>query len=81
LCVQSQIRIAKFPVMFQELAYYKLQEAFERFFGDTEDYDCSCSLLKSKVALDCGAAPGGWTNRGNKVYSIDPGTLLYTQVF
>jgi predicted rRNA methylase YqxC with S4 and FtsJ domains len=61
-------------------AYYKLQEAFERFFGDTEDYDCSGSLLKNKVALDCGAAPGGWTlylmEQGcHKVYSIDPGNL------
>ena len=57
-------------------AYYKLQEAFERF-GAT---DCSSSLLRNKVALDCGAAPGGWTQylieQGcKKVYSIDPGNL------
>lgn len=56
-------------------AYYKLQEAFERFSGDTD------SLLRNKVALDCGAAPGGWTQylmeQGcRNVYSVDPGDLL-----
>jgi 23S rRNA C2498 (ribose-2'-O)-methylase RlmM len=56
-------------------AYYKLQEALERFGGDLQ------SQLKDKVALDCGAAPGGWTqylmHRGcAKVYSVDPGDLL-----
>jgi 23S rRNA C2498 (ribose-2'-O)-methylase RlmM len=56
-------------------AYYKLQEALERFGGNVK------SQLKRKVALDCGAAPGGWTQylmeQGcSKVYSVDPGDLL-----
>jgi 23S rRNA C2498 (ribose-2'-O)-methylase RlmM len=56
-------------------AYYKLQEALERFGGDVK------SQLKDKVALDCGAAPGGWTQylmeQGcSKVFSVDPGDLL-----
>ena len=61
-------------------AYYKLEEAFSRyahptklkeFFSDTERI----------VALDCGAAPGGWTKYlqdetpCETVYNIDPGKL------
>lgn len=56
-------------------AYLKLQEAFAR-------YDQPLSPLKQNpVALDCGAAPGGWTKYlaeefdSPKVYSVDPGDL------
>ncbi|CAB9510689.1 FtsJ-like methyltransferase [Seminavis robusta] len=62
-------------------AYYKLQEAFYRY---SRKY-----LLPTgsgKIAIDCGAAPGGWTQylldndshstlSCSKIYSIDPGRL------
>lgn len=57
-------------------AYYKLEEALSR-------YTCNNDIWKksSLVALDCGAAPGGWSKYlseqpgVNHVYSIDPGAL------
>ena len=57
-------------------AYYKLQETFER-------YDYTKPLLRSlrdKIAMDCGASPGGWTrflmeNGCRQVYSIDPSEM------
>jgi 23S rRNA C2498 (ribose-2'-O)-methylase RlmM len=55
-------------------AYYKLKEAFLRYeFQGPQGSDL--------VALDCGAAPGGWTKYltksfdCQKVYSVDPGKL------
>lgn len=70
-------------------AYYKLDEAFGRY---TNDHYLKLLLFertvlgrkKSAVALDCGAAPGGWTKyllEGSSitscktVYSVDPGQL------
>ena len=60
-------------------AYYKLHEAIQRYpFLPTEQ---ESSLLHDKVALDCGAAPGGWTQyliqhaNCKLVYSIDAGSL------
>jgi len=55
-------------------AYYKLQEAMTRCHGDSRQFSGS-------VALDCGAAPGGWTKylvdriQCAKVFSVDPGAL------
>lgn len=50
-------------------AQYKLVEAFDRFNID----------IKDGIAMDIGAAPGGWTkeliDRGFKVYAIDPAKL------
>lgn len=56
-------------------AYHKLQEAFFRYLHPLPP--------SPKVALDCGAAPGGWTkflldeisDSINVVYSIDPARL------
>jgi 23S rRNA U2552 (ribose-2'-O)-methylase RlmE/FtsJ len=64
-------------------AYYKLQEAFCRYTGDSVFNSKSASNIDGLVALDCGASPGGWTKylceQGDdavkKVYSIDPGVL------
>ena len=59
-------------------AYYKLQEALTRYKGG--GYSVANKLTGS-VALDCGAAPGGWTKylideiKCSKVFSVDPGTL------
>eukprot|EP00980_Cylindrotheca_fusiformis_P005012 scaffold1062_cov130-Cylindrotheca_fusiformis.AAC.18 len=56
-------------------AYWKLQEAFERYRFELPE--ASTSL----TSLDCGASPGGWTQflernlRCQKIYSIDPGVL------
>lgn len=55
-------------------AYWKLQEAFER-------YPFQLPNASNLTALDCGAAPGGWTQfvarnlQCQKIYSIDPGAL------
>ena len=55
-------------------AYYKLEEAFVR-------YEFQGPHGSDMVALDCGAAPGGWTKYltesfdCQKVYSVDPGKL------
>jgi 23S rRNA U2552 (ribose-2'-O)-methylase RlmE/FtsJ len=55
-------------------AYHKLKEAFVR-------YDFQGPQGSDMVALDCGAAPGGWTKYltkhfdCQKVYSVDPGML------
>jgi non-heme Fe2+,alpha-ketoglutarate-dependent halogenase len=56
-------------------AYFKLREAMERYQGND-----LVSFIKGKVAIDCGAAPGGWTKylveQGAQcVYSVDPGDL------
>ncbi|CAJ1967055.1 unnamed protein product [Cylindrotheca closterium] len=57
-------------------AYWKLEEAFDRYDGSLP--------TTSKVALDCGAAPGGWTQflerrlECQTIYSIDPGDLHET---
>ena len=55
-------------------AYWKIQEAFERYKFPLP------SGLDVRV-LDCGAAPGGWSQFAarnlncHKIYSIDPGAL------
>ena len=61
-------------------AYWKLQEAFERYnFCDSPT--SQSHRTKKVVALDCGAAPGGWTQfllrafDCSIIYSIDPGQL------
>jgi RNA recognition motif-containing protein len=64
-------------------AYYKLQEAFCRYTGDSVFESKSASNIDGLVALDCGASPGGWTKylceQGDdivkRVYSVDPGVL------
>ena len=59
-------------------AYYKLQEALTRYKGGALSFG---NRLAGSVALDCGAAPGGWTKylideiKSSKVLSVDPGTL------
>lgn len=56
-------------------AEFKLKEAFEYFGLDKR---------KFKLALDIGAAPGGWTrymeSRGAKVVAIDSGALDYEKL-
>jgi 23S rRNA U2552 (ribose-2'-O)-methylase RlmE/FtsJ len=60
-------------------AYFKLQEAFDRYFEQTP---ASTVTRSFPIALDCGASPGGWTKylsetlNCDRVYSIDPGALL-----
>ena len=56
-------------------AYHKLEEAFDRYKPDP-------SKVSSSVAMDVGAAPGGWTKYlaenvagCQQVYSIDPAKL------
>lgn len=64
-------------------AYYKLQEAFSRYTGESIFKSKSASSIDGLVALDCGASPGGWTKylceQGDdvvkRVYSVDPGVL------
>jgi 23S rRNA C2498 (ribose-2'-O)-methylase RlmM len=60
-------------------AYWKLQEALERY-----DHELPSSTDKTLAltALDCGAAPGGWTKclserfqNCKRIYSVDPGKL------
>ena len=59
-------------------AYYKLQEALTRYKGGALSVG---NRLAGSVALDCGAAPGGWTKylideiKCSKVFSVDPGAL------
>ena len=56
-------------------AHWKLQETFERYSHDLPD------INKTRIALDCGAAPGGWTKYLSErlncetIYSVDPGAL------
>ena len=58
-------------------AYYKLQEALLRY----PHYASGSGPLAGKVALDCGAAPGGWTRYlaeeagCGTVHGIDPGRI------
>jgi hypothetical protein len=67
-------------------AYYKIQEVLTRYNDDSSNESDSISSdirnrLAGSVALDCGAAPGGWTKYlleeigCRTVYSIDPGEL------
>ena len=72
-------------------AYWKLQEAFERYRDGMTKLDSSAVLLPPNcfitdeknqlVGLDVGASPGGWTQFlideccCQTVYSIDPGAL------
>ena len=70
-------------------AYYKLSEAFTRYqpngFTLKRTNWCDSSPTKRPkrpvIAIDCGAAPGGWTKflieqtYVDEVYSIDPGEL------
>lgn len=59
-------------------AYYKLQEALTRYKSGASSVQ---SRLVGSVALDCGAAPGGWSKylideiKCSKVFSVDPGAL------
>ena len=60
-------------------AYWKLQEAWERYKYETPSLE---SLDKDTMwALDCGAAPGGWTKFlfrpgvVDRIYAVDPGKL------
>ena len=59
-------------------AYYKLQEALTRYNGGAFSVG---DRLTGSVALDCGAAPGGWSKylidemKCSKVFSVDPGAL------
>ena len=61
-------------------AYYKLQEALTRYSSEPSPLTFRQSL-EGSVALDCGAAPGGWTKylideiKCSAVFSIDPGSL------
>jgi hypothetical protein len=58
-------------------AYWKLQEAWERYTYGTP------KQTSGMTALDCGAAPGGWTKflmqryhgHLDRIYAIDPGQL------
>jgi hypothetical protein len=60
-------------------AYFKLEEAFGRY----KDKEVLEKFLETgpSLALDCGAAPGGWTkylldeSLCSKVWSVDPGKL------
>jgi FtsJ-like methyltransferase len=60
-------------------AYHKLKEAWERYKFDPPSYqECASSCL---VAIDCGAAPGGWSEfllqkiRCSRVFAVDPAQL------
>lgn len=64
-------------------AYKKLQEAWERYsFGAPAKQ--RSNLTSSTVAIDCGAAPGGWSQfllkevQCHRVYAVDPGKLSET---
>uniref|UniRef100_A0A6V2D7D3 Ribosomal RNA methyltransferase FtsJ domain-containing protein n=1 Tax=Ditylum brightwellii TaxID=49249 RepID=A0A6V2D7D3_9STRA len=60
-------------------AQSKLQEAFARYNYALPD--AATTSQNRLVAVDCGAAPGGWTQflatkvQCKKIYSIDPGEL------
>ncbi|CAJ1965085.1 unnamed protein product [Cylindrotheca closterium] len=67
-------------------AYFKLKEAIERSQStvkkfQTMHHELKGSDEKSMVAIDCGAAPGGWTKYlaldfgCTTTYSVDPGRL------
>jgi hypothetical protein len=57
-------------------AYSKLKEVWERF-----PFDVQNDFSQSAVAMDCGAAPGGWTKfllemiPCSRVYAVDPAKL------
>lgn len=61
-------------------AFWKLQEIFQRYKHQLPD---DTIMKKPFMALDCGAAPGGWTQFLSKtlgenchtIFSIDPGQL------
>ncbi|TXT22429.1 MAG: ribosomal RNA methyltransferase RrmJ/FtsJ [Gallionellaceae bacterium] len=57
-------------------SYLKLAEAFETFLDQEQQKTC---LKPGMVAVDLGAAPGGWTwqlaRRGLKVIAVDNGPL------
>lgn len=61
-------------------AYWKLQEAWERYKFDPP-FLVANKRAEPMWALDCGAAPGGWTkflfHPGivDRIYAIDPGKL------
>lgn len=77
-CVEKTIRGANENKDDICRAYFKLQEAFDRYFERNSDSNVTRSF---PIALDCGASPGGWTKylaetlRCDRVYSIDPGAL------
>jgi len=56
-------------------AQRKIEEAFERYRYSNELVDAT----SGSIALDCGAAPGGWTfflsKMCSRVLSVDPGEL------
>lgn len=60
-------------------AYFKLQEAMGRYYRDFND--TTESIFHDSIALDCGAAPGGWSKfladdmKCKMVYSVDPGKM------
>ena len=61
-------------------AYYKLQEAVDRYKREYGDFDSS--LFHEAIAIDCGSSPGGWSKfladdmNCKIVHSIDPGDLV-----
>lgn len=60
-------------------AYFKLQEAMGRYYRDFND--TNETFFHDSIALDCGAAPGGWSKfladdmKCRMVYSVDPGKM------
>mmetsp|Transcript_15189 Transcript_15189/g.33237 ORF Transcript_15189/g.33237 Transcript_15189/m.33237 type:complete len:634 (-) Transcript_15189:39-1940(-) len=67
-------------------AYYKLQEAIQRYQTDMDgqanlSLRLNADFFETATALDCGSAPGGWTHylavdqNCRWVYSVDPGAL------
>ncbi|MBI4936823.1 MAG: 23S rRNA (cytidine(2498)-2'-O)-methyltransferase RlmM [Nitrosomonadales bacterium] len=66
----------KMPFDAPSRSYLKLAEAFETFLDKEEQKTC---LTPGMLAVDLGAAPGGWTwhlvQRGLKVIAVDNGPL------
>jgi len=63
-------------------AYWKLQEAWERYKYEVPNiYESLPTGKETLWALDCGAAPGGWTKFlfrpgiVDRIYAVDPGKL------
>ena len=63
-------------------AYWKLQEAWERYkYEPPSLFEGISSDGETMWALDCGAAPGGWTKFlfrpgiVDRIYAVDPGKL------
>ncbi len=63
-------------------AYWKLQEAWERYKYEVPNiYGSLPTGAETLWALDCGAAPGGWTKFlfrpgiVDRIYAVDPGKL------